>query len=366
MARRSKEDELARATAESQHEKEDRIHQDADQMAADLDETQADSDQAASDADQLASDADQMLADRDQHASDRDQAAANWEFSHARGSTPGLAKAFEESRVERVAASRERDSTAAARVRMTAERMATAALRDEVALVRDLTAAARDRTAQARDEAAAARDRAAEARERRAVEAGNLDDAVVTLRTLRISGASIRHQAALERKSAAGDRKAAAADREQAAADRADAGLDELTSVFRRGTDELALTDEIDRARRTGRSLVVAVIDIDALNAAKGDREHATLVHDVPRAITSTLHPYDVMVRWGGQEFVCALAEVTLAAASDRVAEIKAALEARRPGASISVGLAQLHDDDTLESLIARADTDLYRAKSSI
>jgi diguanylate cyclase (GGDEF)-like protein len=349
--------ELARATDDVQREKEDRIHQDADQMAADMDETQADADQASSDADQISSDADQELADREQHASDRDQVAADWELSHA--SAPGLAQTFEASREERSAARRERESTAMARSTTTSRRMATAALRDELALVRDLTAAARDRTARARDDAATARDRAAEARERRAVEAGNLDDAVVALRTLRVSGASIRQQSGRERIAAAADREAAEADRQHAAADRLHADVDDLTSVFRRGTDELALTHEIDRSRRSGKPLVIAVIEIDTENAVndKGQPGGDALLSDL--AVSSTLRSYDVMVRWGGNEFLCALSDATLATALERVAEIQQALEVRRPGASISVGLAELDDDDTLDSLIARADTDL-------
>ena len=102
--------------------------------------------------------------------------------------------------------------------------------------------------------AADARDRAADARERHAVEAGQLDEAIASLRALRTLGASVRQQSALERIAAAADREAAAADRQQAAADRRHAGLDELTGVFRRGTGELALTHEIDRSRRSGRS----------------------------------------------------------------------------------------------------------------
>jgi len=83
----------------------------------------------------------------------------------------------------------------------------------------------------------------------------------------------------------------------------------------------------------------------------------------VTTAITSTMRSYDVTVRWGGDEFVCALSETTLEVATKRLSDIQAALEARRPGASISAGLAEL-GDDTLRSLIARADTALYAAKA--
>jgi diguanylate cyclase (GGDEF)-like protein len=181
-----------------------------------------------------------------------------------------------------------------------------------------------------------------------------------------VSGASVRQQASRERIAAASDREAAAADRKQAAVDRDQAGLDELTGVFRRGAGELSLTQQIDRSRRSGHPLVLAIIDVDALKAVNDNQGHAAgdaLLRDVTTAITSTMRSYDVTIRWGGDEFVCALSETTLEVAANRVAEIQRALAARRPGASISAGLAELADD-TLESLIARADTALYHAKS--
>jgi diguanylate cyclase (GGDEF)-like protein len=332
--------------------------QDADQSAADIDQTQADADQSASDADQSGSNSDQRLSERDQHASDRDQAAADAELidSDTRNA----------SREAREASSRERGSTAAARATTTAHRLATAQQRDEVARARDLTAAARDRTARTRDKAADARDRAAEGRERRAAEAGELDPGDAPLKALRLAGAALRRQAALERSAAAADRKAAAEDRDEAAADRNDAGLDELTGIFRRGTGELALAHEVDRSRRLGIPMVVAMIDVDGLKVINDKQGHASgdaLLRDVVSAITSTTRSYDVTMRWGGDEFVCALSDVSLEVAAKRTGRIQSALEELRHGASLSTGLAELHDDDSLETLIGRADADLYRLK---
>jgi diguanylate cyclase (GGDEF)-like protein len=278
-----------------------------------------------------------------------EQIATEWERSHTPGATLDVL-ALEESRVADATAL-ERGFTAADRSRDTARRLATAARRDKLARVRDLAAAARDRVAEARDEAAHARDRSLEAAEEHVT-----------------SDASARHLAALERVAARTDREAAAADRDAAAADRRQAGVDELTHVYRRGTGELALAHEIDRARRSGRSLVVAIIDVDALKAVNDSEGHPAgdaLLRDVAIAITETMRSYDITVRWGGDEFVCGLSDVTAEVAAVRVIEVERALEARHPGASVTAGLAQLRDDDTLESLIARADAALYSGKSS-
>jgi diguanylate cyclase (GGDEF)-like protein len=374
MAKRSdvknRDDAVTQSKDEAMRESDARTAQDTDQTAADIDQTQSDSDQAASDSDQVVSNTDQALADRDQHASDRDQAAADWERTQSReASEASLAgRAHRESRVERDAASRERHSTAEGRARATSQRLSTAARRDEVAQVRDLTAEARDRAAQARDEAAEARDRAAEARERRALEAGDLNDAVAALKAIRLAGASLRDQAARERKAAAADRRAAARDREQAETDRRFAGLDELTGVFRRGTGELALTHEIDRARRSRKPVVFVMLDVDALKAVNDSDGHPAgdaLLREVATAIISTMRSYDVTVRWGGDEFVCALSDVTPEVAAARVAAIQRFLEERRPGASLSAGLTALQDGDTLQAVIARADRALYENKAA-
>ena len=254
---------------------------------------------------------------------------------------------------------REHDSAAAARAKTTAQRLATAARRDEIARGRDRAATARDALAESRDQAADVRDHAAAERERGAAETGDLDEAIATSRTVRDSGAAVRQRAALERLAATADREQAAADRRQAASDRSDAGLDESTGIFRRGTGQLALTHEIDRSRRSGGSLVLAVIRVDGLQAVNDSEGHAAgdaLLRDVPPAITSTLRSYDVTVRWSGDEFVCALSDVSLEAAAARIAGIQRALSARRPGATTSVGLAELRDGETLVSLLARAE----------
>jgi cyclic di-GMP phosphodiesterase len=254
---------------------------------------------------------------------DTDQSAA----------APPAAPTHQASRFERHAATPDRGSTAAMRARATAHRLVAADHRDHVAQARDLNAAARDKTA-------AERDRAAD------VAPGE--------------------RAVHERAMAAEDRAAAAADRQQAAEDRRHAGLDELTGVSRRGTGELALTREIARSRRTQRPLILALIDIDALKHVNDVDGHAAgdaLLRDVATATTSIMRAYDVVVRWGGDEFVCALSDATLDVATTRISAIQRALDGLRDGASISAGLAELNNDDDLEALISRADDALYRAK---
>ena len=267
---------------------------------------------------------------------------------------------------EHDATGRTLDETAAGQSRKTVQRLQMAIERDQAACRRDRAAEAREQAARARDDRADVQDQA-DVRKLRDFATGQPAHAADLLTALRVGALLLRQQSAQDRLAARADREAAAADREQARADREYAGVDELTGVFRRATGEMALVREIDRSRRSGRSLVFAILDVDGLKAVNDNHGHAAgdaLLRDVSMAITSTMRSYDVTVRWGGDEFLCALSETTLEVAKRRVAQIQRALDSRRPGASVSAGLAEMREG-TLASLIARADADLYRAKSA-
>ena len=71
------------------------------------------------------------------------------------------------------------------------------------------------------------------------------------------------------------------------------------------------------------------------------------------------------MLRYGGDEFVCALSNAEIDHAEHRFREV-AEILARAPArASITWGLAQLQANDDLDDLVARADSALYRARHS-
>jgi diguanylate cyclase (GGDEF)-like protein len=125
------------------------------------------------------------------------------------------------------------------------------------------------------------------------------------------------------------------------------------------------LAREIARARRTEQALVVAFVDVDKLKDINDSEGHAAgdrTIRAVADALRSSLRSYDLVIRYGGDEFVCAMSGLDLAAAGERMAQVNVVLEGvgRR---SVSVGLAQLGQDDSLDSLVARADTALYASR---
>lgn len=238
--------------------------------------------------------------------------------------------------------------------------------RNEGATSRDHMAAARDRLALARDQAAASRDRAIAVCEATAVDGGAPSELVGLLREIRLAAAVQRERAAADRAAAAADRRLAAEDRRQADLDRHHAGVDDLTGLPARAAGVLALSDELDRAHRSGRPAVLAMLDIDALKAVNDGAGHDAgdaLLRSVAGAIQATLRSYDVTVRWGGDEFACLMSEIGLPTARSRMEEILTTLDRHWPSASFSVGLAEAGLDESLLALMARADEALYRDK---
>ena len=177
-----------------------------------------------------------------------------------------------------------------------------------------------------------------------------------------------KEAASSDREAAAVDRAAAAIDRKMAGQLRAAASIDALTNAYLRGPGHVELEREIVRARRTSKPLALAFIDVDGLKAVNDSHGHATgdqLLRDVAAVLRDQARDYDVIVRHGGDEFLLALPEMTMDQARERMELAQAALSSSPSHWSVSVGLALLEDDDTLEMLIERADDALRAVQSS-
>jgi diguanylate cyclase (GGDEF)-like protein len=246
--------------------------------------------------------------------------------------------------------------------------------REALARLRDESGAQRDREAALRDRLADAADLQIEHHEHAAN--GNGDGQPLSGEAFVVRAARDRERAAADRASAAAQRAAAARDREHAAHDRelaaadrahaaaalASAGVDDLTGALRRGVGLTSLEREVARAHRTGEGLVVAFVDIDdlkRLNDTRGHQAGDELLRRTGELIKTHLRPYDLTVRVGGDEFVCSLYDVTREAVRDRLALVSDGLAAGPGGGSISIGLAVLEPEESLDEVIGRADAAL-------
>jgi diguanylate cyclase (GGDEF)-like protein len=147
--------------------------------------------------------------------------------------------------------------------------------------------------------------------------------------------------------------------------------VDELTGALRRGAGLAALQREMDRSRRVpGKGLVVIFIDVDGLkavndrdgHAAGDDRLRATVA-----ALRERLRSYDLIIRYGGDEFICVLTDSGTTEAERTAATLREQVR-DRTGGTVSVGIAELAPNETVGSLVERADAALYagrRAKAA-
>ncbi len=142
--------------------------------------------------------------------------------------------------------------------------------------------------------------------------------------------------------------------------------MDELTGVLRRATGLEALERELHRARRFGdQRLVVAFIDVDSLKSVNDSAGHAAgdqLIRDVADTLHSRLRAYDLVVRWGGDEFVCVLPEAGLKGAARILDEIAVDFSSAT-GHRFSVGFAEILANETAAEMVARADAALYSGR---
>lgn len=259
---------------------------------------------------------------------------------------------------------------------------------DVAASDRDEAAADREAVSRARDHAANARDLAAEEHELAQGPGGPEYEAAVRhaaevraqAATDRDLAATDREQAGVDRTQATLDRERAAGDRKQAAVDRVHASMDrrqalaelerahtdDLTGAYRRGAGQAVLRQELDRAKRTGERLVLAYVDIDGLKATNDRDGHAAgddRLRDAVAAIRAKVRSYEPIVRYGGDEFICSFSGVDPAAVSARFDEINAFLRSHDLPGSMSIGLAEMGPDETLEELIERADQALIESR---
>jgi two-component system, cell cycle response regulator len=150
---------------------------------------------------------------------------------------------------------------------------------------------------------------------------------------------------------------------------------DPLTGLFNRRYVLTRLAGLISGARRHGRPLSVAMIDIDhfkRVNDAYGhDAGDAALVATT-MAMRDRLRAEDELGRLGGEEFLALLPDATSAAAEIVAESLRASVESVRSrldglelAVTVSVGWATWDSEEDADALVKRADMALYSAKNA-
>ena len=152
---------------------------------------------------------------------------------------------------------------------------------------------------------------------------------------------------------------------------------DPLTSLPNARYLALRFEEEAARARRTDRAFQVVMLDLDEfknVNDTFGHKSGDRMLREVAHLISGQLREYDFLARYGGDEFVALVQEVVGSQVEELCARIESAVSKfsmsvgrnRFARVGISVGTATFGiDGETLDHLIAHADSEMYRVKST-
>jgi len=150
------------------------------------------------------------------------------------------------------------------------------------------------------------------------------------------------------------------------------ANTDSLTGLFNRRKGREIIEREIRRAVRYDRPLSIIMLDLDHIkdiNDRNGHLAGDRVLRSVAQTLQDQMRNTDILMRWGGEEFIVISVETEEVEARRLAERLRAALVASPPQNNVrptgSFGITQLQDDDTFDSFLRRVDDKLYEAKSS-
>ncbi len=151
--------------------------------------------------------------------------------------------------------------------------------------------------------------------------------------------------------------------------------IDPLTRMANRRYIEMHLHNRLEEMHRYGWSFCVLFADIDdfkRINDTYGHDAGDKVLKIVGRTLSGNARPFDIFGRWGGEEFVAIIENVTykdLPMIANRfrllVENSSLSVGDEKIRVTVSVGATAARLDDTVETLLRRADQLMYRSKKA-
>lgn len=148
------------------------------------------------------------------------------------------------------------------------------------------------------------------------------------------------------------------------------ASRDALTGAYNRLKFDAMLESEIKRCNRYPRKLTLAMIDIDHFKSINDKHGHAggdSALRQFVELVFMHIRECDVLARWGGEEFMILFLETSLDESHIASEKLRQRIESYPfqtvGNMTCSIGLTELLQDDTLDSINRRVDEALYEAK---
>jgi len=156
------------------------------------------------------------------------------------------------------------------------------------------------------------------------------------------------------------------------------ANRDPLTGALNRRSFSLISENEISRSRRYNKPLSLLMMDLDKFKKINDHLGHETgdmLLCRFVEIAHQVLRDEDVFCRFGGEEFVALLPNASSELALVAAERLRCAFAAESVknihlenslsfDSTVSIGIAELGQDENIENLLHRADIALYQAKS--
>lgn len=149
--------------------------------------------------------------------------------------------------------------------------------------------------------------------------------------------------------------------------------LDPLTQLPNRRHMESEIEGHLSQLERIGISFGLLFVDIDnfkAINDTHGHSAGDEVLATVGRTLDNCARPYDIIGRWGGEEFIGIFPHMgvdDLKTTAERlrllVKNAGAQIDNKRISVTISIGGVTAKLDDSTDSLVKRADSLMYLSK---
>lgn len=151
---------------------------------------------------------------------------------------------------------------------------------------------------------------------------------------------------------------------------RRDSITDPLTGLYNRRYLDDRLSAESARAHRAGEPLSLIACDIDhfkQINDGHGHLVGDEVLKAVGQHLGKTVRGVDVVGRWGGEEFIILVPDTGIDEAGQLAERIRDEIQRLSfddiSGVTVSIGIAEPREDESLTPVLERADGALYRAK---
>ncbi|MEA2098742.1 MAG: diguanylate cyclase [Campylobacterota bacterium] len=148
---------------------------------------------------------------------------------------------------------------------------------------------------------------------------------------------------------------------------------DDLTKLYNRKKFNEELEKEFTRQKRYKLNLSIMMIDIDHFKYVNDNCGHNfgdEVLIEISNLLQKNIRKVDTLCRWGGEEFMILLPETSLENTGNVAKKIKNSIEENHLSCkskitTISIGVTTVLQDDTIDTLLSRADELLYKAKSN-